>query len=210
MRESCPSHSEPWEARRPESGMQRHGRDNRDRDTIRGHPRNQSTHTEEGQMGWSRTARRLRSTRGRRLAILTASLAAMTACGSSTTSVTTTPSPSPTASIPVTLIPTSADVCAAVPTPGCTELGDPFGAPKSCQVTLNEQFSIPRSPEDKLHSYGAGAGPVYLSGQLFWYVGGQEAVFLIDVAYAGAVRITGQLAGDATAVPTFTGADVSD
>lgn len=119
-------------------------------------------------------------------------------------------SPSASASTPVSDIPTSSGVCAAnAPVPGCTELGDPYGAPPTCHVTVGGQLAIPRSPADKLPSYGYGKGPVYLSGQNSWFAAGQETLFLIDSAYTGAVRISGQLAGSAAVAPIFIGSEVS-
>jgi hypothetical protein len=132
------------------------------------------------------------------------------ACGSATAgaaSPTASAYASPSVAVPV--VPTGAGICSAnAPVPGCQELGDPT-APASCHTTQGVNLSVPRSPEDKLPSYGYGTGPVYLSGQLQWYAGGEEALFLIDSAYTGTVRITGHLAGDAAAVPTFTGPTVS-
>jgi hypothetical protein len=145
-------------------------------------------------------------------------LVAMTACGGVSGSGSSAPTPSdsastsatPSASEPVSSIPTSGDVCAAkAPVPGCTELGDPYGAPSTCHVTVGRQLVIPRSPADNLPSYGYGAGPVYLSGQLTWYVTGEEAVFLINGTDTAAVTITGHLVGDGGTQPIFTGTDAN-
>jgi hypothetical protein len=45
--------------------------------------------------------------------------------------------------------------------------------------------------------YGAGPGPVYLSGQSSWYAGGQEAILMVDPKYAGPLVVrASQLGGD--------------
>lgn len=49
--------------------------------------------------------------------------------------------------------------------------------------------------------YGAGAGPVYLSGQDTWYAFGQAAVFMFDPRYSGPMVIRPfRLGGNGTAV----------
>lgn len=52
--------------------------------------------------------------------------------------------------------------------------------------------------------YGFGSGPVYLSGQLSWYSGGQEATIMVDPKYAGPLTVrAAQLGGSGTAQITL-------
>jgi len=46
-------------------------------------------------------------------------------------------------------------------------------------------------------NYGAGVGPVYLSGQDSWYAFGQAAILMVDARYSGPLLVrTFQLGGD--------------
>src|SRR5256885_851890 len=52
-------------------------------------------------------------------------------------------------------------------------------------------------------NYGAGVGPVYLSGQNAWYSGGQAAILMVDSRYAGPLLVrTFQLRGNGTVTLT--------
>jgi|ERR1700722_1592881 len=122
------------------------------------------------------------------------------------------PAPTPTASAsvsgPLSQAPPAAACSATAPVPGCTMLGDPFGVPGSCHVTSGVLLAA-HSNETKLSSFGFGAGPVYLSGQNSWYASGEEAEFLIDPAYSGAVHITAQPTGSGSSAPVFTGPEAN-
>ncbi|HET7466214.1 MAG TPA: hypothetical protein VFL29_06090 [Candidatus Dormibacteraeota bacterium] len=55
-------------------------------------------------------------------------------------------------------------------------------------------------------NYGAGAGPLYLSGQDAWAAGGAAAILMIESNYSGPLLIrTFQLGGDGHSVMTMTG-----
>jgi hypothetical protein len=134
-------------------------------------------------------------------------LMAMSACGAASAGAThpaATPSVSASVPAPADQAPPAAACSAIAPVPGCTVVGDPFGVPTTCHATVGDVLDA-HSNESKLPSYGYGAGPVYLTGQNSWFAAGQEAEFLIDPAYTGAVHITGQLTGSATTVPLFSG-----
>jgi hypothetical protein len=45
--------------------------------------------------------------------------------------------------------------------------------------------------------YGFGTGPVYLSGQIGWYSGGQTAILMVDSTYAGPVLVRAAQLGSA-------------
>lgn len=50
-------------------------------------------------------------------------------------------------------------------------------------------------------NYGAGVGPVYMSGQDTWYAGGQVAVLMVDAGYPGPLLVRPfHLAGNGTSV----------
>ena len=52
-------------------------------------------------------------------------------------------------------------------------------------------------------NYGAGVGPVYLSGQNTWYSGGQAAILMVDSRYSGPLLVrTFQLGGSGTVALT--------
>jgi hypothetical protein len=60
-------------------------------------------------------------------------------------------------------------------------------------------------------NYGAGVGPVYLSGQDSWYSGGQGTILMVDSQYSGPLLVrTFQLGGDAKAMVTLADAPSSD
>lgn len=131
-------------------------------------------------------------------------LLAVSACGTASASpITPTASASASASLPAQ-VPPAAACSPGAPVPGCTVVGDPLGVPTTCHVTAGVVLTASLN-QDKLPSYGFGAGPVYLSGQNSWYAAGEEAEFLIDPAYAGAVHITGQPAVSGGNAPVFTG-----
>lgn len=138
-------------------------------------------------------------------------LFAVSACGA-TSAGSTRPAPTPTASPSVSGPPDQAPpaaVCSpTAPVPGCTMLGDPFGVPATCHVTSGILLAA-HSNETELSSFGFGPGPVYLSGQNTWYASGEEAEFLIDPAYAGAVHITGQPTGSGSSAPVFAGPEAN-
>ena len=53
-------------------------------------------------------------------------------------------------------------------------------------------------------NYGAGVGPVYLSGQTSWYSGGQAALLMVDSQYSGPLLVrTFQLEGDGKSTVTL-------
>jgi hypothetical protein len=57
-------------------------------------------------------------------------------------------------------------------------------------------------------NYGAGVGPVYMSGQDSWYSGGQVAILMVDSRYSGPLLLRPfQLGGDG--ISTVTLADLS-
>ena len=136
-------------------------------------------------------------------------LLAVSGCGAAgaaagSAAATAVPSAAPSPSIAIRGTGSNIGVCTATPTPGCQMVADPFAVPSTCHFTMGVLLSA-SSNEDKLPSYGYGAGPVYLSGQNSWYLGGQGAVFLINPSYTGAVHITGQLIGNAETMPVFIG-----
>lgn len=143
--------------------------------------------------------------------MVSAALAALiTGCGETAGATaspgTSTPTPTPSATPAPTLAfaPTTAAVCTpSAPVPGCILLGDPRRVPKDCPTTPGRQLAVPRPADDKLPSYGFGVEPIFLSGQNSWFVGGEEAIFLIDSWYSGPVTITGHLNGDPSMQPTF-------
>jgi hypothetical protein len=54
-------------------------------------------------------------------------------------------------------------------------------------------------------NYGAGVGPVYMSGQDSWYSGGQAAVLMVDSQYSGPLLVRSfQLGGDGKSTVTLT------
>jgi hypothetical protein len=54
-------------------------------------------------------------------------------------------------------------------------------------------------------NYGAGVGPVYMSGQDSWYSGGQAAVLMVDSEYSGPLLVRSfQLGGDGKSTVTLT------
>jgi hypothetical protein len=74
---------------------------------------------------------------------------------------------------------------------------------------LTSTASCPASPEAP--GYGFGAGPVYLSGQLAWYAGGQVAVLMVDSTYAGPLLVrAAQLGGTGTSRITLADLPPSD
>src|SRR5882757_2728229 len=53
-------------------------------------------------------------------------------------------------------------------------------------------------------NYGAGVGPVYLSGQDSWYAGGQAALLMVDSKYSGPLLVRSfQLGGDGKSTVTL-------
>ena len=62
----------------------------------------------------------------------------------------------------------------------------------SCPTSSMVRFGATTAPD-----YGAGPGPAYLSGQLSWYAGGQEAMLMVDPRYSGPLVVrASQLGGD--------------
>ncbi|MDQ6721859.1 MAG: hypothetical protein M3003_13830 [Candidatus Dormibacteraeota bacterium] len=54
-------------------------------------------------------------------------------------------------------------------------------------------------------NYGAGVGPVYMSGQDSWYSGGQAALLMVDSQYSGPLLVRSfQLGGDGKSTVTLT------
>jgi hypothetical protein len=53
-------------------------------------------------------------------------------------------------------------------------------------------------------NYGAGVGPVYLSGQDSWYAGGQTTILMVDSKYSGPLLVrTFELGGEGKATVTL-------
>lgn len=65
------------------------------------------------------------------------------------------------------------------------------------------QISVPAQPpgvRKGVPGYAFGSGPVYLSGQIGWYAGGQVALLLVNADYSGPILIrTRRLDGRGTA-----------
>jgi hypothetical protein len=70
---------------------------------------------------------------------------------------------------------------------GCGgSIGTPsvIGQPVTCGASAAVQLKQPAAPD-----YGYGSGPAYLSGQTYWYSGGQAAILMVDPKYAGPLSI---------------------
>jgi hypothetical protein len=131
----------------------------------------------------------------------------VSACGAASAGTTPpTASASASASVPgpADQAPPAAACSPGAPVPGCTVVGDPFGVPPTCHATTGVVLDA-HSNANKLPSYGYGTGPVYLTGQNSWFAAGQEAEFLIDPTYTGAVHITGQRTEGGATMPLFSG-----
>lgn len=51
--------------------------------------------------------------------------------------------------------------------------------------------------------YGLGSGPVYLSGQMSWYAGGQAAILMVDPKYSGPLLVHASRLGDGRSTITL-------
>ena len=83
----------------------------------------------------------------------------------------------------------------------------PGSLPPGCAVTDPCETCTASSIADLgsvLPNYGAGVGPVYLSGQDSWYSAGQVAVLVVDSRYSGPLLVRPfQLGGDGTSTVTL-------
>lgn len=85
---------------------------------------------------------------------------------------------------------------------------EPSGlAPPGCASTAPCEICTASSIVDLgslLPNYGAGVGPVYLSGQDSWYSAGQVVVLMVDSKYSGPLLVRAfQLGGDGKATVTL-------
>jgi hypothetical protein len=74
-------------------------------------------------------------------------------------------------------------------------------------LALNETCSASSSADlgALAPNYGAGVGPVYMSGQDSWYAGGQVALLMVDSNYSGPLLVRSfQLGGDGKSTVTLT------
>src|SRR5258708_22842489 len=80
-------------------------------------------------------------------------------------------------------------------------------APPGCAITVPCETCTASSIVDlgsHAPNYGAGVGPVYLSGQYSWYSGGQVAILMVDSKYSGPLLVRPfQLAGDGKSTVTL-------
>src|SRR5438874_9722903 len=83
----------------------------------------------------------------------------------------------------------------------------PHSAPAGCASTAPCATCTASSIVDLgslTPNYGAGVGPVYLSGQDSWYSAGQVAVLMVDSQYTGALLVRPfQLGGDGKSTVTL-------
>lgn len=114
---------------------------------------------------------------GYRAIVMAGALFYLTACSGSQ-SMTTTASPTPLGSRPLSV---------AAISPGA-----------GCPVSAMQQFANP--PGDKLPGYGYGPGPVYLSGQIGWY-SGVYALILVPPSVRGPVLVRGHQLDGSNGVP---------
>jgi hypothetical protein len=90
------------------------------------------------------------------------------------------------------------------------EMASPFAAGMDAMTALNQRPMRPpvlapnaRCPASAAvdnssvnPNYGQGVGPVYLSGQMSWYAGGQADFLMVDSRYSGPLLVRGfQLGG---------------
>jgi hypothetical protein len=116
------------------------------------------------------------------------------------------PSPRPSPSAPPTPAPPPADWSTLTARPlALRHLAAGAPCPVSGRVDLQ-----PRVQDGKWPVYGFGNGPLYLSGQLSWYAGGQAAVFLVDPSSTGPMLVrSARLDGTGDLVMTGPGASGS-